>query len=66
MAEEGLRRYRAWLHQLEMPTTFAELGAREDDIPALVAKLGLGEGTLGSFKPLSSADVANIFRLCCR
>ena len=66
MAEEGLRRYRAWLRQLKMPTTFAELGAREEDIPALVAKLGLGEGTLGSFKPLSSADVANIFRLCCR
>ena len=64
MAEEGIRRYRAWLHQLKMPTTFAELGAREEDIPALVAKLGIGEGSLGSFMPLSSDDVANIFRLC--
>ena len=44
----------------------AELGAREDDIPALVAKLGLGDGRLGSFMPLSGDDVANIFRLCCR
>ena len=66
MAEEGIRRYRAWLRTLKMPITFAELGAREEDIPALVAKLGLGDGRLGSFMPLSSDDVANIFRLCCR
>ena len=64
MAEEGIRRYRAWMRQLKMPTTFAELGAREEDIPALVAKLGIGEGSLGSFMPLSGDDVANIFRLC--
>ena len=64
MAEEGIRRYRAWLRQLKMPTTFAELGAREEDIPALVAKLGIGEGSLGSFMSLSGDDVANIFRLC--
>ena len=66
MAEEGIRRYRTWLRALKMPVTFAELGAREEDIPALVAKLGLGDGRLGSFMPLSSDDVANIFRLCCR
>ena len=66
MAKEGICRYREWLRTLKMPVTFAELGAREEDIPALVAKLGLGEGRLGSFMPLSSDDVANIFRLCCR
>jgi hypothetical protein len=49
-----------------MPTTFAELGAREDDIPALVAKLGLGDGRLGSFMPLSGDDVANILHSCCK
>ena len=64
MAREGIRRYRAWLRQLAMPTTFAELGAREEDIPALVSKLGLGDGRLGGFMPLSADDVANIFRLC--
>ncbi len=66
MAEEGIRRYRAWMRQLKMPTTFAELGAREEDIPALVAKLGLGDGRLGSFMPLSGDDVANILHSCCK
>ena len=36
-----------------MPITFMELGAKEEDIPLMVEKLGLGEnGTMGSFVPL--------------
>ena len=66
MAEEGIRRYREWLKSLGMPTTFAELGAKEEDIPALVAKLGLRGNTLGGFVQLDDADVANIFRLAVR
>ena len=62
MAEEGIRRYRAWLHELGMPLTFAELGARPEDIPALVAKLGLNGGTLGNFMPLGDEDVAAILK----
>jgi alcohol dehydrogenase YqhD (iron-dependent ADH family) len=66
MAEEGIRRYREWLKSLGMPTTFAELGAKEEDIPALVAKLGLRGNTLGGFVQLNDDDVANIFRLAVR
>jgi alcohol dehydrogenase YqhD (iron-dependent ADH family) len=66
MAVEGIRRYRAWLKAIDMPTTFAELGAKEEDIPALVAKLGLRGNTLGGFKRLNDEDVANIFRLAVR
>ena len=65
MAREGVRRYRAWLHEIGMPLTFAELGAKEEDIPALVAKLGLRGNTLGTFMSLTDADVANILKLCC-
>ena len=65
MAKEGLARYRAWLTSLGMPVTFAELGAREEDIPLLAANLGLGEGqTLGAFRRLTAADVELILRLC--
>ena len=66
MAAEGIRRYREWLKSLGMPTTFAELGAKEEDIPALVAKLGLRGNTLGGFVQLDDTDVTNIFRLAVR
>ena len=64
MAEEGIRRYRGWLRELGMPLTLAELGAKVGDIPALVAKLGLNGNTLGSFVPLTEADVAQILMRC--
>ena len=66
MAAEGIRRYRAWLKSIDMPTTFAELGAKEEDIPALVEKLGLRGNTLGGLMQLNDEDVANIFRLAAR
>lgn len=66
VADEGIRRYRAWLHEIGMPLTFAELGAKEDDIPALVAKLGLGGNTLGAFMKLADDDVVRILQSCCR
>ena len=64
MAKEGIARYRSWLGSIGMPTTFAELGAKAEDIPRLAANLGLRDGqTLGSFRPLSTADVEAILRL---
>ena len=65
MAQEGIRRYRAWLRDLGMPLTFEELGAKKADIPALVAKLGLNGNTLGAFMPLTEDDVTAIFLSCC-
>jgi len=65
MAKEGLARYRAWLKSIGMPTKFAELGAKEEDIPRLAANLGMKEGqTLGSFQKLTTSDVESILRLC--
>ena len=62
-AQEGLRRYRAWLKSLGMPLTLAELGAKEADIPTLVANLRLNGNTLGAFRPRADADVAAILKL---
>ena len=61
-AQEGIRRYRAWLRSIGMPQTFWELGAKEEDIPKLVATLGLKGNLLGAFRPLDDEDVANILR----
>ena len=66
MADEGIARYRAWLRSIGMPTTFAELGAREEDIPLLAANLHLNGKTLGAFRPLTEADVRAILRHACR
>ena len=63
MAKEGIRRYRAWLKSIGMPQNFAELGAKAEDIPVLVEKLGLKGNTLGAFRPLTDADVAAILRI---
>ena len=65
-AKEGLRRYRAWLKSLGMPLAFKELGAKAEDIPTLVANLGLKGNTLGSFRPLADADVTAILKLAVR
>lgn len=61
-AQEGVRRYRAWLRSIGMPQTFRELGAKEEDIPKLVKTLGLKGNLLGAFRPLGDEDVANILR----
>jgi hypothetical protein len=63
-ALDGIAAFRNWLKSLGMPLTFAELGARAEDIPLLVKTLNLGGNMLGSFKPLTADDVAAIYRLC--
>ena len=60
----GIAAFRKWLKFLGLPLTFAELGAKEEDIPLLVKTLNLCGNTLGGFQPLTESDVAAIYRLC--
>lgn len=62
-ALEGIRRFRSFLHGIGMPVNSYELGAKEEDIPVLVEKLGIGEGRTGGFVPLSSEDAAAIYKI---
>lgn len=62
-ALEGIRRFRSFLHSIGMPINFAELGAKEEDIPTLVEKLGIGDGRTGGFVALSSEDLADIYKI---
>ena len=62
----GIAAFRRWLGSLGLPLTFAELGAREEDIPLLVKTLNLSGNTLGGFKALAERDVEAIYRLCLR
>ncbi len=62
-ALEGIHRFRSFLHSIGMPINFAELGARPEDIPVMVEKLGLGDGKTWGFVRLSAEDVAEIYRI---
>ena len=62
-AIEGIKRFRSFLHSIGMPINFTELGAKEEDIPKLVEKLGIGDGVRGGFMELTSADVTEIYRI---
>ncbi|MBQ9808193.1 MAG: iron-containing alcohol dehydrogenase [Ruminococcus sp.] len=62
-AYEGIRCFRNFLHSIGMPINFQELGAREEDIPVLVEKLGIGSGKRAGFVELSSEDAAEIYRI---
>ena len=60
-ALEGIRAFRRFLHSIGMPINFAELGAKEEDIPTLVKKLNPGDGW--GFVPLKAADVTAIYKI---
>jgi alcohol dehydrogenase YqhD (iron-dependent ADH family) len=63
-AAEGINRFRSFLTSIGMPATFADLGARQEDIPALVENLGVtDENKLGGFMKLGPKDVEAIYRL---
>lgn len=60
-ALEGIRAFRRFLHSIGMPINFAELGAKEEDIPKMVEKLNPGDGW--GFVPLKAKDVTAIYTI---
>jgi alcohol dehydrogenase YqhD (iron-dependent ADH family) len=62
-AAEGIRCFRQFLHSIGMPINFAELGAKEADIPALVEKFGIGDGVRGGFMELRADDITAIYKI---
>ena len=65
-ALEGIARLKSFLSSIGMPVSFAELGAREEDIPAMAEKACYGggrPGAVGNFVRLSQQDVEAIYRL---
>ncbi len=65
-ALEGIEAFRRFLIDLGMPANFAELGAKEEDIPKLVDVLCNGDGRPGSisgFVELSVEDCTKIYQM---
>ena len=65
-ALEGIRRFRSFLHSIGMPINFAELGAKVENIPALVDKFGIGSGRTGGFVSLSAEDITEIYNIAAK
>ena len=62
-ALEGIQCFRRFLRSIGMPLSFRELGAKEEDIPVLVEKLGIGSGTRAGFMELTADDVTKIYKI---
>ena len=65
-ALEGINAFQNFLVSLGMPKNFAELGAKEEDIPKLVHVLCRGDGRTGSisgFVTLNEDDCAKIYKM---
>ena len=65
-ALEGIEAFRNYLISIGMPKNFAELGAKEEDIPKLVNVLCHGNGrtgTVGGFVTLNEDDCAKIYKM---
>ena len=65
-ALEGIEAFQRFLVDLGMPKNFAELGAKEEDIPTLVQMLCHGtrrDGNLYGFVKLTEEDCTNIYKM---
>ena len=65
-ALEGINAFQNFLVSLGMPKNFAELGAKEEDIPKLVEVLCRGNGragTIGGFVTLNEDDCTKIYKM---
>jgi alcohol dehydrogenase YqhD (iron-dependent ADH family) len=65
-AKAGIEAFRSFLISIGMPKNFADLGAKEEDIPYMVKTLCYGNGRpgrVGGFVSLDEKDCTNIYRL---
>lgn len=65
-AKEGIVRFRQFLKSIGMPINFAELGAKESDIPQLVKTFGIGNGETGGFVHLKAKDIQSIYEIAAK
>ena len=65
-AMTGIHKMKLFLSRLGMPVSFAELGAKEEDIEHMAQTCAYGNGRtgyVGGFVSLSKEDIVNIYRL---
>ena len=65
-ALKGIREFRKFLSSIGMPVNFDQLDAKEEDIPLLVEKFGIGDSKTGGFVSLNSADITQILEIAAK
>ena len=65
-ALKGIKAFRKFLSGIGMPVNFEQLGAKEEDIPLLVEKFGIGDSKTGGFVALSSDDITKILEIAAK
>ena len=65
-ALEGIKAFRRFLVSIGMPINFEQLGAKVEDIPALVDKFGIGDGKTGGYVALDAAAITEIYEIAAR
>jgi alcohol dehydrogenase YqhD (iron-dependent ADH family) len=67
VALAGINALEAFFKEIGMPTSFKELGAKEEDIDKLIEKLHINQGNkFGHFKELTMEDSRKIYELACK
>ncbi len=62
-ALNGIYAFRRFLSDIGMPINFEQLGAKEEDIPVLIEKFGIGDGETGGFVKLKAKDIEAILKI---
>lgn len=65
-ALDGIDAFASFLKSIGMPSTIAEFGGKEEDVPVLTKSLCYGDGgngTLSGFVTLTEEDCANIYKM---
>lgn len=66
-ARLGIKAFRKFLHEIGMPINFAELGAKEEDIPELAEKFSVtkigNNGVTDGFVKLTKEDAVTIYKI---
>lgn len=60
-ALKGIEAFEKFLKNIGMPSSFAELGAKQEDIPLLTDKLMSGRETEGNYVKLTRQDIIEIY-----
>ena len=62
VALQGIEAFEAFLKKIGMPSSFEEIGAKEEDIPLMTDKLLKNKKTEGNYVKLSREDVMKIYQ----
>ncbi|MGI5824833.1 MAG: iron-containing alcohol dehydrogenase [Bacillota bacterium] len=68
----GIAAYEKFLKSLDLPLSFADIDAKEEDIPKLISTMGITSKDVenpkhtGNFVPLYAEDVAEIYKIACK